>query len=286
MSELVKRKRSDHSSTDKEISPQTVQLAKDHVANLPTMENQTSGYATCSPPAQLYPLPSSHPPTFPINQRMTFPGSYQMSPGIPQQAILSDIDIQRVALAIKGLLMPEFQNMIEPLQSQISALQKENEHLRQEIDNLEMYSRRSCVRVAGVPESQQDTDAAIVEIAGKLNITLSREDIDVSHRVGPKSEERPRQIIARINNYELRHRLLKSSKNLRKVNGMERVSINQDLTKTRCKLAYEARQLVKLKNAKSTFVWDGKIFVIDHNDHKHKILSVADMNELFARIGY
>jgi hypothetical protein len=33
---------------------------------------------------------------------------------------------------------------------------------------------------------------------------------------------------------------------------MERVSINQDLTKTRSKLAYEARQLVKLKKAKST----------------------------------
>jgi hypothetical protein len=94
------------------------------------------------------------------------------------------------------------------------------------------------VTVAGVPESQEDTDAAIVEIAGKLNITLSREDIDVSHRVGPKSEDRPRQIIARINNYELRHCLLKSSKNLRKVNGMERVSINQDLTKTRSKLAF------------------------------------------------
>ena len=231
-------------------------------------------------------FPHRTPPTFPINQRMAFPGSYQMSPGIPQQAILSDIDIQRVALAIKGLLMPEFQNMIEPLQSQISALQKENEHLRQEIDNLEMYSRRSCVRVAGVPESQQDTDTAIVEIAGKLNITLSRDDIDVSHRVGPKSEDRPRQIIARIKNYELRHRLLKSSKHLRKVNGMERVSINQDLTKTRSKLAYEARQLVKSRKAKSTFVWDGKIFVIDHNDHKHKILSVADMNELLAHIGY
>lgn len=58
---------------------------------------------------------------------------------------------------------------------------------------------------------------------------------------------------------------------------MENIAVNQDLTKTRIKLAYEARKLVKAGRAKSSFVWDGKIFVIDHGDKKHKIHCPADM---------
>lgn len=82
-----------------------------------------------------------------------------------------------------------------------------------------------------------------------------------------KNPPKPRQINARIKNYELRHRLLKSSKGLRNVAGMDKVAINQDLTKPQNKLAYEARQLVKTRQTKSTFVWD------ELHDRKHNILN-------------
>ena len=87
----------------------------------------------------------------------------------------------------------------------------------------------------------------------------------MSHRVGPTSSNKQRQITVRIKNYDLIHQLLKSSKDLRKISGMETVAVNQDLTNTRNKLAYDARQLVKNNKAKSTCIWDGKIFVIDNN---------------------
>ena len=107
----------------------------------------------------------------------------------------------------------------------------------------------------------------------------------MSHKVGPTSSNKPRQIIARIKNYDLKHQLLKFSKDLRKISGMERVAVNQDLTKTRNKLAYDARQLVKNNKAKFTFIWDGKISVIDNNNSKHKILSPTDMNKLLIHLG-
>lgn len=220
---------------------------------------------------------------------MMFPAPYQSSPPnpnhVPQPLMISDHDIQRIASAVKGLLVTEMQHMIEPLQTQIISLQKENEYLKHEIDNLEMYSRRSCVRISGVPEENDKTDDIVLEIAAKLKVPLQESDIAVSHRVGPKSPTRPRQIIAKITNYDLRHRLLKASKDLRKVTGMEKVAINQDLTKTRNKIAYEARQLVKAGKAKSTFIWDGKIFVIGHDDRKHKILNPNDMTNLLVSLG-
>lgn len=69
--------------------------------------------------------------------------------------------------------------------------------------------------------------------------------------LSPKNSAKPRQINACITNNELRHRLLKLSNGLRIVTSMIKVAINQDLTKTQNKLAYEARQLVKTKQVKS-----------------------------------
>jgi hypothetical protein len=66
---------------------------------------------------------------------------------------------------------------------------------------------------------------------------------------------------------------------------MERVSVNQDLTKTRNKIAYDACQLVKQGNIKSTFVWDSKLILIDHSDTKHKVLSPTDMDTVLNTLG-
>ena len=154
---------------------------------------------------------------------------------------------------------------------------------------------------------------AILEIAEQIEVPLKAEDIVVSHRVGrihkEDSEEgsnegatagpkegpnahkpvKPRPIIARINDYNLRHQLIKNSRNLFKGENISKemrgVSINQDLTKTRSKLAYEARQMVKSEHAKATFVWDGKIFVIDNKENKHKITCLDDLIKVKTVLG-
>lgn len=283
--ELYKRKRS-QGSTDTELSPSSVQLSKKLATPNSIMNSVGHPNVPLTPTRHLTPSPTHYQVPYP---QMALPGSYPMvSPGAgtgPQQAFISDLDIQRIAEAVRGIVVNDVQTLITPLKDQISTLQKENLELRREIDELEMYSRRNCVRVAGVSEDRTDTDDVILDIASKLDIPIKREEITVSHRVGPKNNDRPRQIIARITNYELRHRLLKSSKQLRKIAGMENIAVNQDLTKTRIKLAYEARKLVKAGRAKSSFVWDGKIFVIDHGDKKHKILCPADMVKVLTHLG-
>lgn len=266
--ELSKRKRS-QGSTDTELSPSSVQLSKKLATPNSIMNSVGHPNVPLTPTRHLTPSPTHYQVPYP---QMALPGSYPMvSPEAgtgPQQAFISDLDIRRIAEAVSGIVVNDVQTLITPLKDQISTLEKENLELRREIDELEMYSRRYCVRVAVVSEDRTDTDDVILDIANKLDIPIKREEITVSHRVGPKNNDRPRQIIARITNYELRHRLLKSSKQLRKIAGMENIAVNQDLTKTRIKLAYEARKLVKAGRAKSSFVWDGKIFVIDHGDKK------------------
>ena len=73
---------------------------------------------------------------------MGLSGSYPMSssgtyPG-PQQAFISDLDIQRTAEAVGSIIVFDVQTLVIPLKNQISALQKDNLKLRREIDDLEM----------------------------------------------------------------------------------------------------------------------------------------------------
>ncbi|KAK3089362.1 hypothetical protein FSP39_003039 [Pinctada imbricata] len=197
---------------------------------------------------------------------------------------LSDMDINRIAVAVKNIMHGEIHQLVQdkmaPLVDCVQRLSDENKRLQRKVDELEMYSRRSCVRVFGVPEENKDTDTVVMTIAKKLDVPLEKSDLVVSHRVGKSDPSKPRPIIARISNYNARHSLIKGSKNLSKVDGMQGWSVNQELTKARRKVAYEARQLVKAKIAKSTFIWDGKIFVVDHNERKHLLVCLDDLLHL------
>ena len=253
-------KRPGFGSTDSEPSTTAFQVPKKTKDIYPT--NQMSNQSPLFDPHQTLQAPKTpltqvpqYPQQFP---QMAFHGAYQPSPqsSTPHQVMISDLDVQRIASAVKCMLVSEMHNMLEPLKNQISTSQRENELLKNELDKLEIYSRRdcTCIRISCVSEEKENTDKAALDIADKLSIPLKQSDITVSHRVGPTSSNKPRQIIARMKNYDLKHQLLKSSKNLRKISVMERVAVNQDLTKTRNKLAYDARQLVKNNKAKSTFI--------------------------------
>ncbi|KAK3083772.1 hypothetical protein FSP39_002908 [Pinctada imbricata] len=213
------------------------------------------------------------------------------------QSSLSDFDIQRLATAVKNMMSSEITNMIKDtlnkeirqlvdvhvaketasMQQTMETLASKNKELERRVDELEAYSRKNLIRISGVGEEEKETGEALIKIADKLNIPITASDIEVSHRVGPVNSSRPSQIIARIKNNDLRHRLLKNNKKLRSVSGMTGIHINQELSKARGKLAYHARQLLREKKIKSTFVWDGRVIIVDHNDAKHTIQSVDDI---------
>jgi hypothetical protein len=119
-------------------------------------------------------------------------------------------------------------------------------------DDLEQHSRKSLLRFSGVTFSPgENTSCKVVDIVKQIRVEVRVADIDVSHR----------QIITRIRNYDLKSKILKSAKNLRTTDGLKNISINQDLTKSRDELAFMARQYVRKKMLKSTWVIDGNVYV-------------------------
>ena len=237
-------------------------------------------------------------PGFPVQQ-------YQSVPNF--QVGLSDHDIMKIAVQIKQLLFDEIEKLVtEKVKTETFELSKTVESLRSDnnklkdsitkleaklttkIDDLEQYSRRSCVRIAGIPETEhENTDEHVIGLAERLNIDIGPRDIDRTHRVGPVPADtdsiadgarpRPREIKVKLKSYQARLRLLQARKTLRQ--SKENVYINEDLTKTRKSIAFQCRQLRRDRKILRTWVYDGNIFVTDRGGTKLKVTQDSELDE-------
>ena len=166
---------------------------------------------------------------------------------------LSETDIIRIASVVKQMLTSEIDMLVKErveretadMRNAISSLQADNKKLSDSVsrlevklstrvDDLKQYSRRSCLRIAGITESEdEDTDMLVLRLADRLNINVQSDDIEESHRVGPQRRRsgadagdfgmvddpqpsKPRQIIVKFRNPKARLALLKGRAALRK----------------------------------------------------------------------
>ena len=119
------------------------------------------------------------PPIQPAGFQAPLPVSYM-------QNSLSDNDVMRVTLKVKAILMNEIDTLVslkvneatnQIKKNDIKGLKEENAKLRNDIDklekkcktnidDLEQYSRRSCLRIGGVKEEDtENTDEIVMDIA-------------------------------------------------------------------------------------------------------------------------
>lgn len=160
-------------------------------------------------------------------------------------------------------------SVITELKRSIEEKDKKINCLESKLDDLEQYSRRQCLRIFGIEESRQEnTDQIAVEIAEKVGVQLSVQDIDRSHRIGVRGE-RPRPIILKFTSYRKRSEVFKSKKAL-KGSG---VTIREDLTKTRYNVLQAA---INKYGFQSVWTMDGAI-IIKVGDTKRRITSLSEV---------
>ena len=134
------------------------------------------------------------------------------------------------------------------------------------LDEQEQRSRNGCLLIHGVKEDKNDdTDAIALNIINeKVGVALTIDDIQRSHRVGPKviqkretrsSKEfkpRHRPIIVRFSNWRKRNQVFRAKKALKGQN----ISISENLTKIR----YNLLKLATEKYGKgSTWSDEGRV---------------------------
>ena len=201
------------------------------------------------------------------------------------QPQLSQIVQDSVQMQVTPIVNSIVEGVLAGLTDRLRFLEAENRELTRKVarleaaaDEAEQYSRRNCLRVSGVPESpNEDTDELILSIATAIDVDLDLRDIYRSHRLGkPSTTEspraRPRDIIVKFATYRMRHKFYKA-RTLTKDRGHKGVFINEDLTKTRSKLLYEARRRVKSGQLKSAWSADGTILTRTSDREGHDRIS-------------
>ncbi|MEW8544179.1 MAG: hypothetical protein AB2693_11655, partial [Candidatus Thiodiazotropha sp.] len=190
------------------------------------------------------------------------------------------------------------------LTSQIEGIKLENKQLTESCsrmeekivklqldnDSLEQYGRRNILRISGIPEQpNEQTDDLVLKLAEELNVTMSTYDIDRSHRVGkidddrrttrPRRPKRHRDIIVKFTSYNARYRLFQKRKELRQTDNeqLKTIYMNEDLTKYRSGILFEARSLKRAGKLKAAYSSDGKLFIRDLTDNRIQISALKDL---------
>ena len=72
------------------------------------------------------------------------------------------------------------------LENNLKQNQKDVQSLRRQINDLEQYGRREMLEINEVPyRKQEETDQIVINIAQALKVELTKEDIQVFHRLSP-----------------------------------------------------------------------------------------------------
>ena len=166
---------------------------------------------------------------------------------------------------------------ITRLKTTVAAQAEKLHTIETEINEMNQYSRRNCLKFYGVPESTDEiTDDVICRIAAeRLKVPLTTDDIDRSHRVaarkqsvsstaetsttdgagGAQSRKKPRAIVVKFCTYRKRSAVLRVRKNL-KGTGM---AIDEALTAANQELLWTVKRHEKVKEAWSS---DGRIVAL------------------------
>ena len=157
-----------------------------------------------------------------------------------------------MAQLLRGLvdtLTMNFNAALAKKDAQIQDLQSRVCKLEETCDELEQYSRRNKVRTRGIPEAlNENTDALVKELAArKLEVPVADHDVALAAR----------RTIVRFTTHNTKVAVMRAARKLRGSSTF----MNEDMTRTRATIAWEARNLKRYKKLTDTWTRDGIIFI-------------------------
>ena len=207
------------------------------------------------------------------------------------KAALCDPDVlELISKAVAAQVSSQLRKEIAGLRDKVAEKDREILILKDQIDSLEQYSRRNCLRISPVPEvPSESTDDIVKTVAKTIGVTLPDNAIDRSHRVGKVTAggvNRDRPILVKFTSYKYKEAMMKAkifpdsqwpALPARSTARVHRLYINEDLTRTRAEVAARARQLKRDGKLDDTWTRDGIIFV-KKGDSVHRITTVREIH--------
>ena len=184
-----------------------------------------------------------------------------------------DIQLSEKLSTLHKIIAEKDQKIVK-LETEVNDLKTKVQELENNIDSVDQYERRDTIILSGssVPEetTNETTNSVVISaIKDNLKIILNESDISVSHRLGPKRQDRNRPIIVKLNNRSIKHDLVGACVRLR-----PQLYINESLTPRRRTLFNAVLQIKKTHKPKfqQCYTKDGTIIVkLKNSTVKHAI---------------
>ena len=163
-----------------------------------------------------------------------------------------------MSAALEAILVPivgaAVKAAMETREEEISKLKRELTDTKAKLDELEQYSRKNCLNIAGVPETAGESTSQLVrDLAKSIDVNVQLDDIDACHRIGQKTPGKHRSIIVKFTRFDQRQDVYAARRKLREVaapaggpfttDQLKGIYISDNLTKHRHSILYAARQL-------------------------------------------
>jgi exosome complex exonuclease DIS3/RRP44 len=210
------------------------------------------------------------------------------------KAALKDPEIQADLGSIVGVQIREelalLRADLKAKDKVISQLSQKVSSLEVQVEALEQYSRRNCLRLAGAPETEnEDVVEKTLQIFNdkmELDPPITIDEIDRIHRIGKKEDSKTRGIIVKFATYRSRRRVLDSRKKLKSdsVPLSEAMFLSEDLTRQRDKLLYEFRCLKRNKTIDDLWTHDGTVLIRDSHKRVRSAKTLPEIQELLRSL--
>jgi hypothetical protein len=189
------------------------------------------------------------------------------------------------------------------LKAEVLRLTKITERHEGEINDLQQYSRRDCVEIAGLPhEKEENTDELVIKVGSLMGLNLQKTDISISHLLPQNTQKyssrlRPRvgarantvtqfpKVIVKFTRRETKEKFYQGRKQLfdktTKDIGLSRLSDNRifiaESLSPRNKELF-ALSLKLKKDKKFKFIWthSGHIYLRKDNDSPAQLITCQD----------
>lgn len=158
----------------------------------------------------------------------------------------------------------------------LNTLQQQLELLSKQLDDMEMHKRRKILLIHGVPEEKKEN---ILQVSSKiisdhLHVTeVSSNVIGRCHRLGKANSDKPRPILLKLNNTQLRNKIWFSKTGLKGTG----ITLSEFLTQYRHKTFLEARRRFGVSKC---WTKNGTIFVLAADGSRHRVDSMLDLDAI------
>lgn len=166
------------------------------------------------------------------------------------------------------------QKNISQQDTEVKHLQEQNKQLIEKLDSVEQYTRNRNIRVYGLQEhDRENIEEKICDmLTSKLGLNITPDMIEHTYRIGKKSPDAIRPVMAKFDSIGSKNIVIKNRKKLKNTG----IVVAEDLTRKRHLILKEA---VERLGGRNVWTLDGTVHV-RFKDKRYTLRSHDDLNKL------